>query len=74
VLAVEKAASTDPNAVRDKLAALDEQSFFGPLKFNDAGQNVTKKMGVIQIQGGKPVAVWPADSAEGTLKWPAAGA
>jgi branched-chain amino acid transport system substrate-binding protein len=72
-LAVEKAGGTDANAVRDKLAALDEPSFFGPLKFNDAGQNVTKKMGVIQIQGGKPVAVWPTDSMEGKLKWPGTG-
>jgi branched-chain amino acid transport system substrate-binding protein len=69
-LAVEKAGSTDPDKVRDALAGLDTPSFFGPLKFNDKGQNVTKQMGVIQIQGGKPVTVWPADSAEGTLKWP----
>jgi branched-chain amino acid transport system substrate-binding protein len=73
VLAVEKAGSTDQNKVRDQLASLDEQSFFGPLKFNDAGQNVTKKMAVIQIQGGKPVAVWPADSREGSLIWPGHG-
>jgi branched-chain amino acid transport system substrate-binding protein len=70
ILAVEKAGSTDQNKVRDQLASLDEQSFFGPLKFNDAGQNVTKKMAVIQIQGGRPVAVWPTDSMEGSLIWP----
>jgi branched-chain amino acid transport system substrate-binding protein len=70
VLAVEKAGTADPAKVRDTLAALDEQSFFGPLKFNEQGQNVTKKMAVIQIQGGKPLAVWPTDSSQGTLKWP----
>jgi branched-chain amino acid transport system substrate-binding protein len=70
VFAVEKAGSTDPDKVRDALAGLDEQTFFGPLKFNDAGQNVTKIMGVIQIQGGKPVAVWPKDSSEAPLIWP----
>jgi branched-chain amino acid transport system substrate-binding protein len=73
-LAVEKAGGTEPNKVRDQFAALDEQSFFGPLKFNAAGMNVTKTMGVIQIQGGKPVPVWPSDSASGSLKWPGAGA
>jgi len=73
-LAAEKAGSTDPNKVRDALAALDEQSFFGPLKFNDVGQNVTKKMGVIQIQGGKPVPVWPTDSAGAQMKYPGAAA
>src|SRR5262249_31316041 len=36
VLAVEKAGTTDPDKVRDALAGLDEQSFFGPLKFNAA--------------------------------------
>jgi hypothetical protein len=29
--------------------------------------NVTKPMGVIQIQNGKPVAVWPKDAADGPL-------
>jgi len=71
VLAVEKAGSTDPDKVRGALAALDTPSFFGPIKFNDKGMNVTKPMAVIQIQAGKPVPVWPKDSASGALKWPA---
>ncbi len=74
VLAVEKAGSTDPQKVRDTLASLDEQTFFGPLKFTATGQNLTKSMGVIQIQGGKPVAVWPKEASEGPLVWPAAKA
>ncbi|HXT44167.1 MAG TPA: amino acid ABC transporter substrate-binding protein [Pseudonocardiaceae bacterium] len=73
VLAVRKAGSTDPGKVRDALAQLDEQSFFGPLKFNDRGENVTKPMSVIQIQNGKLVTVWPADQAAGRLIWPGAG-
>ena len=70
VLAVEKAGTTDPDKVRDALAGLDEQTFFGPLKFSTTGQNVTKTMGVIQVQNGKPVAVWPKDSSERPLMWP----
>lgn len=70
VLAAEKAGSTDPDKVRDALAALDEQTFFGPLKFNAQGQNVTKAMGVLQIQGGKPVPVWPKESSAAALNWP----
>jgi branched-chain amino acid transport system substrate-binding protein len=73
ILAVEKAGTTDPNSVRDQLAKLDEPTFFGPLKFNEKGQNVSKPMSVIQIQNGKPVAVWPKASAEGPLKWPGRG-
>jgi branched-chain amino acid transport system substrate-binding protein len=71
-LAVEKAGSTDPDKVRDALATLDTPSFFGPIKFNDKGMNVTKPMAVIQIQGGKPVTVWPKDAAEAPLAQSAA--
>jgi branched-chain amino acid transport system substrate-binding protein len=74
VLAVEKAGGTDPEKVRDALAGLDTPSFFGPIKFSDKGQNLTKKMGVIQIQNGKPVSVWPKETAEGPLKWPGTAA
>lgn len=71
VLAVENVGSTAPDKVRDGLAVLDASSFFGPLKFNAQGMNVTKQMAVIQIQNGKPVPVWPKDSAEAPLVWPA---
>ena len=70
ILAVEKAGTTDPNPVREQLAKLDEQTFFGPLKFSDKGQNVVKPMAVIQIQNGRPVGIWPKASAEAALKWP----
>jgi branched-chain amino acid transport system substrate-binding protein len=72
VLAVRNAGSTDADKVRDALARLDEQSFFGPLKFNNRGENITKPMSVVQIQNGKLVTVWPADQAAGRLVWPAA--
>ncbi|MGH3768786.1 MAG: amino acid ABC transporter substrate-binding protein [Pseudonocardiaceae bacterium] len=72
VLAVRNAGSTDPDKVRAALAQLDEQSFFGPLKFDDKGENVTKPMSVIQIQDGKLVTVWPKDQAAGRLIWPGA--
>jgi branched-chain amino acid transport system substrate-binding protein len=70
VLAVEKAGTTDAGKVRDAMAGLDTPSFFGPIKFEPNGQNLTKKMAVIQIQGGKPVPVWPKDAAEADMKWP----
>ncbi len=73
VMAVEDAGSTDPDAVRDSLAALDTESFFGTIKFNDKGQNVYKPMSVIQVQDGKVVTVWPTDAAEGSFMWPATG-
>lgn len=70
VLAVEKAGSTDPGRVRDALASLDVPSFFGPIKFDLTGKNVTKQMAVIQIQGGRQVAVWPQEVAQKPLVWP----
>jgi branched-chain amino acid transport system substrate-binding protein len=72
ILAAEKAGTTEPDKVRDAMAALDEQTFFGPLKFSPQGQNVTKAMGVLQIQNGKPVPVWPKESSSASLVWPGA--
>jgi branched-chain amino acid transport system substrate-binding protein len=71
VLAVEKAGSTDPDKVRDAMAGLDTESFFGQIKFDDTGQNVYKPMSVIQVQNGKVVTVWPKEAAEAKLIWPA---
>ncbi|HEY6934471.1 MAG TPA: amino acid ABC transporter substrate-binding protein [Marmoricola sp.] len=70
VMAIEKAGSTQPDAVRDALAKLDTTSFFGRIKFNSKGQNVYKPMSVIQIQHGKVVTVWPTASAEAKMVWP----
>jgi branched-chain amino acid transport system substrate-binding protein len=70
VLAIEAAGSTDPDKVRDALAALDTQSFFGRIKFDPSGQNIYKPMSVIQVQGGKPLTVWPAEAAESKIIWP----
>ena len=70
VKGVQQAGSTDPAEVRDAVAALDMPSFFGQLKFDPTGKNVSKPMVVIQIQKGVPVTVWPKDKAEGSLIWP----
>ena len=73
VLAVEDAGSVDAGKVRDSLAALDTESFFGPIKFDDSGKNVTKPMSAIQIQDGKVVPIYPEDQAEAKLQWPNTG-
>src|SRR4051794_16576842 len=72
VLAAEKAGSTEPDKVRDALAGLDTESFFGRIKFDDSGKNVSKPMSVIQIQDGKAVTVWPTEAAESKFVWPGA--
>jgi len=73
VVGVEKAGSTNPDKVRDAVAAISMESFFGLIDFNEKGQNDAKPMLVIQIQKGKPVTVWPTESASGSLVWPATG-
>jgi branched-chain amino acid transport system substrate-binding protein len=73
VLAVEKAGSTDPAKVRDAIAGLDTETFFGPIKFDPTGKNADKPMSAIQIQNGKPVTVFPEEQAQVPLRWPAGG-
>ena len=72
-LAAQKAGTTEPNKVRDALAALDQESFFGRIRFDATGQNTTKPMAVIQVRGGVPISVWPKDSAEAAMVWPGTG-
>jgi branched-chain amino acid transport system substrate-binding protein len=71
VMGVEEAGSTDPAKVRDAIAGLDTESFFGPIKFDDTGKNADKPMSAIQIQNGEPVTIYPSDQAQAKLQWPA---
>jgi branched-chain amino acid transport system substrate-binding protein len=70
VKAIEKAGTTDPDKVRDEIARLNFTSFYGQIKFDERGINVTKPMAVEQWQNGRRVTVWPADVAEGKALWP----
>jgi branched-chain amino acid transport system substrate-binding protein len=71
VLAIEKAGSLSPAAVRRAMAGLDVDTFFGRIHFAPNGQNVGKGIAVVQLQRGQPVPVWPKDLAEAPLCWPA---
>jgi branched-chain amino acid transport system substrate-binding protein len=68
--ALTAAGSTNPDKVRDALAKLDIKTFYGPIKFDARGANLTKAMVVEQIQGGKRVTIWPADVANAKGAWP----
>ena len=69
--AVENAGSLDPAKVRDALASLDVMTFFGEIKFDNRGVNVTKPMVVEQIQtDGKHHTVFPADVADKPAQYP----
>jgi branched-chain amino acid transport system substrate-binding protein len=68
--AIQKAGSLDPEKVRDAIAATNIMTAYGPIKFDERGVNVGKRMAVIQVQDGRPVVVYPATTAEKKLTYP----
>jgi len=68
-LAIEKAGSIDPKAVRDALAAMDTVTFYGPIRFGETGQIVSLEPPVFQIQGGKAVVVYPSQVKQADLRF-----
>ena len=68
--ALEKTGSFDPQKLRDAIAQTDLMTAYGPIKFNEKGQNIAKGMSVVQIQNGKPVVVYPAAGAQAKFIYP----
>jgi len=70
--AIENAGTvTNADKVRDALVALDVTTFFGQIKFDSRGVNVTKPMVVEQIQtDGKHHTVYPSDVADKQAQYP----
>lgn len=58
-LAIEAAASIEPRAVRDALAAMDVETFYGHIRFGETGQITSLEPPVFQIQDGRPMVVYP---------------
>lgn len=67
-LAIEKAGSIDPKAVRDALAALEVTTFYGPVKFGPSGQIVSLKPPVFQLRDGRPVVIYPDEIRQGEFR------
>lgn len=57
--AIEKAGTTDKAKVRDALAALDIETFYGPIKFGANGMNGGRDLPIIQVQNKKVVVLFP---------------
>ncbi len=68
--AFERAGSLDKEKVRDALAATDMQTFYGGIKFSEAGNNIAKPMVLRQIQDGAYNVVAPSKFASHKLNWP----
>lgn len=76
--AINRAGSTNPEAIRAALAATDlkpSQLMMGykGVRFDKTGQNVLAYTYLIQLSGTDWVTVWPRSSAEGALVWPFKG-
>ncbi len=68
--AFERAGTLDKEAVRDAIAATDLSTFYGDIKFSEAGNNVAKPMVLRQIQGGEYKVVAPSAFASDAVNWP----
>jgi branched-chain amino acid transport system substrate-binding protein len=67
-MALENAGTLDREKVRDELAKLDVVTFFGPVKFGPTGQINSLEPPVFQIQGSKPIVLFPPAIKQGELK------
>lgn len=66
--AIEKGGSLAPEALRNAIAATDIKTFYGPVKFRADGMNENRNLPIIQIQGGKPVVLFPPEMATASLR------
>jgi branched-chain amino acid transport system substrate-binding protein len=67
--AIEKAGAYDAAKITEALRSLKIETAFGPVQFDDKGQNPHPVI-VTQVQQGKYVTVFPKDAASGQLKAP----
>jgi len=66
--ALEKSGSLQPDALRKAIAETNIQTFYGPIKFRADGMNENRNLPIIQIQGSKPVVLFPADMQQAQFK------
>lgn len=68
--AFERAGKFDPKSVRDAISATQMETFYGNIKFDEAGRNIAKPMVLYQVQDGEYKVVTPAKWANAKLRWP----
>lgn len=68
--AFERAGTLDKEAVRDAIAATDMKTFYGDIRFSEAGNNIAKPMVLRQIQDGAYNVVAPSAFASHKVNWP----
>jgi branched-chain amino acid transport system substrate-binding protein len=65
---VEKAGSTKPDDVRKELSTLQFDTFYGPIKFGQSGQNAINSPMILQIQNGNYIVLDPQAVKTGEFK------
>jgi ABC-type branched-chain amino acid transport systems, periplasmic component len=65
--AIERAGTLDRDKVRAELAKTDIQTFYGPIRFRSDGMNAARNLPLIQVQGGKPVVLFPSEIKQAAL-------
>ena len=68
--AFERAGTLDKEAIRDALTETDMKTFYGDIRFSEAGNNIAKPMVLRQIQDGKYNVVAPSAFASHEINWP----
>ena len=68
--AFQRANDFDTEALRDALAATDMETFYGQIRFSEAGNNIAKPMVLRQIQDGEYNVVAPSKWASSELRYP----
>lgn len=68
--AFERAGTLDKNAVRDAIAKTDLKTFYGDIRFSEAGNNIAKPMVLRQIQDGAYNVVAPSGFASHKVNYP----
>jgi branched-chain amino acid transport system substrate-binding protein len=66
--AIEKAGSTDRDKVRDALRGMNASTFYGQIRFREDGMNAARDLPIIQVQGGKPVVLYPAEVRQADMR------
>ncbi len=67
-MAIERSGSLAPEALRKAISETDIRTFYGPIKFRPDGMNENRNLPIIQIQGGKPMVLFPVDMQQAQLK------
>ncbi|MXZ91174.1 MAG: ABC transporter substrate-binding protein [Chloroflexi bacterium] len=66
----QEAGSVEGDDLREAATSLDFTTFYGRFRIDETGRQVGRSVALVQRQEGRKVVVWPAEQAEGPVRWP----